>query len=221
MANNYLAELRTTPRGRAIFPKLRKPDVYEGKVVGFTVKLKVTPEELKQFENEMYALIERVRKMPEFQDKDFSRPSLPISDEKDGSHAIKFKSKSEFRDKNGNLIPRRIDIFDAKAKLIESDEEVPHGSIIKVSYTPNVFWISKVNYGISLRINAIQLISKALPHKKEMTAQDYGFSIEENFDEPSVQPNEEPPVPQELPPKPQNDYNNGGFHYDDNQNPLY
>lgn len=227
MPNNYLAELRTTPRGKAIFPKIRKPDIYNGQVVGYTIKVQLTPQEMKDFQDQMYELIDRVRKMPEFQDKDFSRPNLPISDEKDGTHAIKFKSKSEYRDKNGNIVPRRIDVFDAKAQLIKDDEEIPHGSIVKVSYTPNVFWISKINYGISLRINAIQLIQKALPHKKNMTAQDYGFQVEESFQDNEAY-NEIPPIQEELPPEPapqtsQPTASNfeGTFNYNDNQNPLY
>lgn len=174
---NYLASPKISPKGSALFSCIRKPNMFNNNLIGYTIKLKITDQQLISFRQELQNLIDEVKELPEFKDKDFSTPLLPISCEKDGSHTIKFKSKSEYVS-NGETKQRRIKVFDAKTNLIDNEEEIPTGSIVKIAYTPNIFYSHTSLYGISLRINAIQIIKKGLYGAKIKKAKDFGFIIE-------------------------------------------
>ena len=236
---NYAGAIGNTPKGIAIFPKLRKPDVYQNAVIGYTLKLKLNEEEIQKYQEKFQALIQEALQLPEFKGKNFSRPIIPITQEKDGSYALKFKSKHEFKDKNNQVHQVHIDIYDAKLNLIDNDEEIPNGSIVRVSYTPRVFWTSSIVYGVKLSINAVQLIEKAKGHSGGKSAKDFGFQTEDGYDYtkdteavPAADEEEyseadypeaeypEPPdnYPQNTEP-PQSSYNEG-FSYNENQNPL-
>lgn len=174
---NYLASPKISPKGSALFSCIRKPNVFNNNLIGYTIKLKVTSKQLAYFQQEFQHFIEEAKRLPEFKDKDFSTPLLPISCEKDGSYTIKFKSKSEYVS-NGETKQRKIKVFDAKTNLIDNDEEIPNGSIVKIAYTPNIFYSHENLYGISLRINAIQIIKKEVHRAKLKKARDFGFNIE-------------------------------------------
>ena len=49
-----MKEIKTTPKGQAIFPHLRKPETYEGMEIGYTVKLALPAEDLEAFKNDLY-----------------------------------------------------------------------------------------------------------------------------------------------------------------------
>ena len=229
---NYAGPIGNTPKGIAVFPKLRKPDVYQDKVIGYTLKLKLSEEEIQKYQEKFDKLIQEAIQQPEFKGKNFQRPIIPITQEKDGSYALKFKSKCEFKDKNDQIHPVHIDIYDAKLNLIDNDEEIPNGSIVRVSYTPRVFWSSSLVYGIKLSINAVQLIEKAKSRSGGKTAQDFGFQMEDGYD--YTKDTEEIPDEENYPetdyPEPSEDYSqtpeppqstySESFSYNENQNPL-
>lgn len=201
----------TTPKGTAIFPKLKNPDIYKDQSQGYTLRLKLTPQETNQFKAEIESfLMEKVNS--EFNGKKPNKTLfLPFHDEKDGSETIKFKSKDEFKDKNGQTVKRIIPIFDFEGNPIENDEEIPHNSIVKVNYTP-VFWTQIMGYGVTLRINSVQLILKPNPNnKKARTAKDFGFKNESEYVHQYMQEQMETPEPA-FPSKPETP----AFSYGDN-----
>lgn len=200
-----------TPKGIAIFPKLKKPDFFKDQSQGYTLRLKLTPEETNEIKAKLEAfLMEKVRTELNGQQP---RKTLfmPFHEEKDGSETIKFKSKDEFKDKNGNIVKRVIPIFDFEKNLIESEEEIPHNSIVRVCYTP-IFWNQLIGYGITLRINSVQLILKTAPKKKPKTAEDFGFQNESEYVQKYMEEKEETPEP-EFPQMPETP----AFSYQDNE----
>lgn len=230
---NYPGPLEITPKGIAVFPRIRKPDVFQNEVVGYTIRVKLTPEEIKLYEQKFDALIKEALRLPEFQGKNFSRPLLPIAQEKDGSCSLKFKSKCSFFDRNNQEHKIHINVYDAKKNLIDNEEEIPNGSIVKVAFTPRVFWSSSIVYGVKLSINAVQLIQKASSKNNGKTAEDFGFQTEDGYDytkdieeqsqaEQHYDEETYPELPDNYPepPEPSQNTYSEGFNYDENQNPL-
>lgn len=202
-----------TPKGRAIFPNLRKPDNFNGQDQGYTLRLALAPEDLKKMKKDIEEFRKEGEAKAKSEGKDFSQMKFfpPIHDEKDGSQTVKFKSKHKFIGRDGNVNIRVIPIFDAKGQLIDNDKEIQHGSTVIVNYSDSFWAQEKIGiYGITLRINSVQVIEnpKALPKAENLTAADFGFSDETQHAMPE-------PAPQQMQPKPQQ---GPGFTYGGSEN---
>jgi hypothetical protein len=114
---------------------------------------------------------------------------VPFKDDYDkegeptGNIAVSFKSSSHYADKKtGELIEKKLPLFDSKGTLIETKVNVGGGSVIKVSFTPFGFYnaTGQGMAGISLRMNAVQVIK--LKTWGGASAADHGFGAEESDD---------------------------------------
>lgn len=169
---------KISPKGTAIFPNLRKPEMFNSKEVGYTVKLKVSEEIAYKFKDILLQEIEEQKKNdPTLANKNFEDPIIPIDQDKNGNWLVKFKSKTEFKNKKGEIIHRSIPIYDASTKLLDESIDVGYGSTIKIAYKPYVYYLNNKMYGIKLLIEAVQVIN-LVEKKQEKTASDYGFSNE-------------------------------------------
>src|SRR2546430_7864611 len=75
---------------------------------------------------------------------------------------------------------RRHAIFDAKGKPV-TDVNIGAGTEGKVAFTILPFYTALVGAGVSLRLEAVQII-KLAASSAERTAADYGFTEEEGND---------------------------------------
>ena len=170
--------VKISPKGIAIFPNLRKPEMYNNKEVGYTLKLLIAEETAQKFHNFLMNEIQYQQEHnPELKGKTFTNPIIPIVKDNEGNWLIKFKSKAEFKNKKGEIIYRSIPIYDASTKLLDESIDVGYGSTVKVAFRPYVYHFNSTMHGIKLLIEAVQVIN-LVEKNGPKTASDYGFNNE-------------------------------------------
>lgn len=190
-----------SPKGRFKFPKLFKPDTKFKEEGEYSVKLILTEEEAAP----LLAKLEPLHEIAEQQGRAkyselpvASRKKLdakggftinplfsPIYDDQEnetGEIEFKFASKaSGVSKKTGKPWTRKLDIFDARGKLIKEEIEVWGGSLGKVAYTAYPYFIPGTGAaGVSLRLESAQIIE--LRQGGDRSAAGYGFGEEDGFD---------------------------------------
>lgn len=94
-----------------------------------------------------------------------------------GRRLFRFKTGA-FYEKNGKKLQRRVPLFDAMQQAVSLKEEPGNGSIIRVSFTCNPYFVEGQGMGgLSLYLDAVQIIK--LNKAGERSASDYGFAAEE------------------------------------------
>lgn len=180
-----------TPAGRAIFPRLNEPDTKFNEDGVYTVTLALEGEEAQA----MIEVIEEAKKeamaMAKKQIKGKKKPKeadlpyfevLDENEEETGEIGFKFKMKaSGVSKKTGKRWERRPALFDAKTKRINADTtQIWGGSIIKVSYTADPYYVPALGAGVSLRLEGVQVIELVTAGGK--SASDLGFGEEDGYE---------------------------------------
>lgn len=184
--------IQTTPPGTAIWPRLDTPDTKfkaEGK---YSVKLRI-PEALGRpivdaIEAMATAEFQRAKaeeKNPQKRAK-IKLADLPVQAELDdegaetGNLLFNFgMTASGVSKKTGQPWTRRPALFDAKGKPLPKGAKIGSGSTLKVAYTMSPFTTGAVGSGVSLRLEAVQVLE--LRQFGEQSASGYGFGEEEGY----------------------------------------
>lgn len=94
-----------------------------------------------------------------------------------GRRLFRFKTGA-FYEKNGKKLQRRVPLFDSMQQAVSLKEEPGNGSIVRVSFTCNPYFVEGQGMGgLSLYLDALQIIK--LNKAGERSASDYGFAAEE------------------------------------------
>jgi len=193
-----------TPRGVAQWPKLNKPDEYQGKkfyktnlIVGGDDAAKLI-EKINEATDAVFAetkadLEKKLAEAKTGQEKNKIKksiselvPTYPFEadvddegNETDG-FVFKFKCNAEYKDKVGALKPIKLNLFDAKGK--ETHANVWGGSVLKVAYVFAPYYTAASGkVGISLRMEGIQIIDLKTGGGGR-TASGLGFGEEEGWE---------------------------------------
>lgn len=181
----------TTPRGTFLYPYLNDPDTKfdpEGKG-HYRVRYKNTAEALADIMSKIDAAmdmsfenaVEQVREdKGAAAAKRVKRADTPYMEQDDGTIEINFKMKAAgIRKKDGKPWSRRPAIFDGQGNYIPTDRlpQIGGGTEGKVSFEIGPFYTALVGAGVSLRLNAVQILS--LVEYGGGTAEEYGFESED------------------------------------------
>lgn len=172
-----------TPIGTAFFPHLRTPEEYEGNEIGYTCKIILSKEDTDKLEAFLEKELEAAKQSEEFKGKKWlSEPSMGTGETKDGEIFFKFKKKASFvSKKTKEVIQTTVPIFDAKGKPLPKDIEVGNGSRVRVAFSVMPFHMSKNNNGLSLRLEAVQVIELK---QYGANADSFGFKEEDGYSAP-------------------------------------
>lgn len=172
-----------TPIGTAFFPHLRTPEEFEGNEIGYTCKIILSKEETDNLENFLLKELEAAKQSEEFKGKKWSsEPSMGTGETKDGETYFKFKKKASYvSKKTREVVHTTVPIFDSKGKPLPKDIEIGNGSRVRVAYSILPFHMSKVNNGLSLRLEAVQVIEL---RQYGANAENFGFKEEEGYSAP-------------------------------------
>lgn len=191
-----------TPKGVASWPRLHEPDTKFKKEGEYSIKLKLSGSEAA----ELNAIIEQAHeasyeaakkqiaeakakeKNPKKRAEIKERADLPCkevyeNDEPTGEYEFNFKMKaSGVSQKTGKPWERKPAVFNAKGKPLSAEEKakVGGGSVVKVSYEITPFYTAALGAGVSLRLEAVQVLEL-----KSFTSRDanaYGFGAEEGYE---------------------------------------
>ena len=170
----------TSPRGEALYPHLKTPEVYDGQTVGYTIQAKFSKEAtdklIEQIENEL----EAAKKSDIFIGKRwYKEPHLGFREDKNGDIVFKFKTKHEITTKAGDVIKRTVPVFDAKGKPI--DVSLGNGSVVRIAFQVVPYHKSSTNNGVTLYLDAIQVIELVEYNGSSQDASGFGFEEEEGY----------------------------------------
>lgn len=175
-----------TAKGQLVYPHIYEPEEYEGKDVGYTAQIvfdtKETNALIARIDEELEKAKASIKLKPG--QKWSSDPFLGYREDKDGNIVFKFKTTSHFQTRTGELVTRKIPVFDAHGKPIKDKLSIGNGTVAKIAYTLIPYWMSKAVNGIKLRLEAVQIID--LVEYGERKADSYGFDSEEGFDADSI-----------------------------------
>ncbi|MCQ4158784.1 hypothetical protein NON00_02430 [Roseomonas sp. GC11] len=181
--------------GTGVWPKVNKPDTKFKAEGEYTVKLRLSDEDVADIRRQIEdALPEAKAAAQEVVAEALKKkkrmtvaaePTLPITPEVDeegndtGTVLVKFGTKASWKDrKTGEIKYRVLPLFNAKGRPTKA--EVWSGSKLKVAYTLNPWANPKAEYGVSLRLEAVQIIELAGPGQRD--ASGYGFGAEDGYD---------------------------------------
>lgn len=168
-----------TCKGKAIYPHLRTPDMYEGNDLGFTIRLMPSVEDAQKFEEFLRRELDKAATLPEFAGKRLNDPNalIGMGETNEGDTVFKFKTKSTYRTKSGDIMNRVVPIYDSQGKPLPKHVDIGHGSVVKVAFTIHPYYKTKTIKGLTLYLNAVQVLE--LVERGERDSNSFGFGAEE------------------------------------------
>lgn len=188
----------TSPKGRAKYPWLNQPDTRFNPDGEYRVSL-LLPADSKEAQAFMEKLDELADEAVEKAKNDLiedgkkaqankvtrNDPYVMEEDketgEETGNVEFKFKMKAKvYSKKHDKTFEFTPDVFDAKGNPVPGDVRIFGGSILRVSFVPDPYYMpSSKAAGISLKLKAVQVIELSAGGR---SASDYGFYEEDGFD---------------------------------------
>lgn len=158
-----------TPKGRAVYPSIIRPDTRYNEEGVYKTGLEMSPKEAEKFVEDLKACY-----VEEFGAKKLPSAKLPFKKNEDGSIVFNFKSKNA---------PK---IFDAKGNPIKNPSElrVGGGSVVKVAGAMKAYNAGGAT-GVTCYLNSIQIIDLVEYNGSPFGAEEGGFeaAAEEKFGE--------------------------------------
>ncbi len=187
-------DVRITPKGVAVWPRLNEPDTKYKDEGEYTVKLafdtddkearklivdleKIRDEQYAQWKSENPKKAKTATLGPVYTDE------LDDDGEETGRILLNFKMKaSGVSKKTGKKWTRKPDIFPAKGKdPLKNPPSIGGGSVLRVSFEYfTTFVESSKTFYLSLRMNAVKLIELVEFGKKD--AKGHGFEDEDGYE---------------------------------------
>lgn len=155
MATKY--DAFTTPVGEAFYPRLKTPEVYNGEEIGYSIQVKFDENTNQSLIARNLEILAAAKNSDDFKGKKWGTdPYLGYKEQDDGSKLFKFKTKHFYTDKDGNEVPKVIKVYDTQNNLM--DVNLGNGSMVRINYTPVPYHSSAKNFGVTMYLNAVQVI---------------------------------------------------------------
>jgi hypothetical protein len=175
MTKKTRPETLISPTGIASYPHLNNPDTrFSDQTPQYKVKLRLDPND--KSTQDFIAKLEQLRavgfeELKKSTPKYASRMKLEYDVFKEefdkegnptGFVTFEFKCKAEYKQKNtGKLVKIEPKLIDSKNKPFNRDTKIGGGSRLRVAFTPIPFAFSNTKVGLSLRLEAVQVIELA------------------------------------------------------------
>ena len=172
-----------TVSGKALYPYLKTPEVFEGHEIGYTIKVVFGLEDTKKLQKFLLDELEKAKELPEFDGKHWSKdPSIGMGETKSGDTFFRFKKANSFVSKRtGEKVVTSVPIFDAEGTPLPKNLDVGNGSTVKVAFSLYPFNKTKAVQGLSLRLEAVQVLDLVAP-VNSVDASSFGFEKEQGFE---------------------------------------
>ena len=178
MNNNKII---TSPVATTLWPKLNEPNTKFNEAGDYEATIVLNPNDTEhnnfiQMLEEMYVQAIKVmmteHKKPKIKQAD--SPVRPLTDKEGnetGLYKVKFKLGASGETKDGRKYERKPALFGSDGKPFTGI--IGHNSQIKVAFKANAYFVASVGAGLSLRLEAVQVIQA---NSGNMGFNDYGFS---------------------------------------------
>ena len=178
MENNSYKTM-VTPKGTAMWAYLDKPEEFNDSIVGYTITLVPSKEDADKLINQLEEVLEEAKQDERFKGRKWAaEPLMGYKEDADGNIVFKFKQKVSYVDKKGQTHKLGVHIFDAVGNPMNPKATIiGNGSIIRVAFTPIPFNVNKNVNGVSLRLEAVQVLKLEEYKKHDFTKMgSFGFS---------------------------------------------
>lgn len=171
-----------TPKGKLLFVSINgNESTMKGIPTGkYSARLELSKEDYEAFKQQLENVWEASKEYEEVKDEvDVMNPSLGVSKKKDketGEIRYYINAKINIKSKDGQ--ERTVIVENGHAERLPDNTQIPNGSTGRLSVYP-MPWKSAMGYGLSLKLQKIQLIHVASFKGDE-------FPIEDDGDEEEV-----------------------------------
>lgn len=196
MVDKYSAAA-ISPAGELMRPCLLKPDTKYDDAGVYKTLLKVRADEpaaikfqelLEKVQQEEHdRQVQEAEAKKKGSGKKVKLADLPMEEtEEDGVDYLvfNFKSKASYTDKKtGQVVERKIALFDGKGKALTHDLKIGTGTVARISVFVSPFYTALLGAGVTLRIRAVKILKlKAVPI---LSLEDFGFDdgLDENHNQ--------------------------------------
>lgn len=184
MAKEKLTQF-ITEKGEVLWAKLKVQEEWQGKPTGkYTVTakfpLEYTNKLLADFTEEYQRLAKVSDRFKGFKPARNTQPNFGEKELENGDIVFKLSTLAEFKNpKTDEMVKRVVPIFDAKGKKI--DPNIGNGTIAKFAITMAPKAQSATNYGLSLWIDALQILELIEYGATQEEANAFGFAQEDGY----------------------------------------
>ena len=171
----------TTPKGKAIYPRLNEPDTKFNVDGVYSAKIHVTESDYHAFKGQLdkWFAGEYKRLCEENGGKKLRQSATwPLSITPEGDFQIYAKQVAKKQTKKGELT-FTIALFDSKGAKITDGPSVGSGSVLKLAVEPAAWYSPTVGAGYTLRLKAAQVIELCEYGGGSGGGDNFGFSSEE------------------------------------------
>ena len=184
-------EKLTTPKGRAQFPHLNRPDTKFNENGEYKVDVIMAAKDAEEFCRKIDDLTEEhwnnVMNKASAKDKKKLKKHYPYeevldeeTEEATGQIKIKTKCNAQITKEDGTVIQLAPKLFDKAGREISEDKYIRMGSLLRCNVDCVPYKVSATSHvGISLRLKAVQVLEFAEGGR----AEDYGFETEPDDDD--------------------------------------
>lgn len=167
--------------GIASYPKIDRPDTKFDDNGQYSCDIVIPEADAETFMKRLIAYHkEKLGKAPSKSGNSMWEPVEDDDGEPTGDIKFKIKVKNKISKKTGKLWDRKPRVFDAAGNLIKGETNLGGGSKVKVSFEL-YDWESGGKEGISLQLQAIQILELVEYTGGGASADEYGFGEEEGY----------------------------------------
>ena len=170
----------TTPKGKAIYPRINEPDTKFNVDGVYSAKIHVSEGDFNAFKGQIdkWFAVEYKRLCEENGNKKLRLSATsPVAITPEGDYQIFAKQVARKQTKKGELT-FTIAQFDSKGAKITDGPNIGSGSILKLAVEPSAWYSPTVGAGYTLRLKAVQVIE--LCEFNGGGNDNFGFSSEED-----------------------------------------
>jgi len=114
--------------------------------------------------------------------KEIKQAQKPFDEQSDGTSLVRIKRKGGGRRADGTTYTLSSPaLYDSAGKPLPEDVQIWGGSKMNVAFRPNFWYIPALGFGVSLDLEAVQVIELANGGVSNVAAEAFGFTEEEGF----------------------------------------
>ena len=155
-----MSKIVTTPKGKAVWPRIDTPDTKFDEDGVYSCKLHVSESDFKAFSALIQPKLDAAYKEEcSRQGKDLIRmaASSPLRINDEGDHEIYAKQKAKVHTKSKGTLEFSITAVDSQGKKIDMPK-IGSGSSLKMAVEVNTWFVPSQGFGYTLRLRAVQVL---------------------------------------------------------------
>jgi|TARA_B110000046_G_scaffold70896_1_gene78799 hypothetical protein len=155
-----MSKVITTPKGKAVWPRIDTADTKFDEDGVYSCKLHVTEGDFKAFEAIVKPKLDAAYQEEcsrQGKDKIRMAASSPLRINDEGDHEIYAKQKAKVHTKSKGTLEFTIAAVDSQGKKIAMPK-IGSGSILKMAVEVNTWFVPSQGFGYTLRLRAVQVL---------------------------------------------------------------